>query len=82
MCECECVLMYVPVYAHMSVQVVKRGVELRAKYIVKMDDDMCFNPENFLRQVEKAHDPKYAVYANYIWDKMVRNKITNLDRLV
>merc|ERR1712224_1042759 len=40
-----------------------------AKYIVKMDDDMCLSLARFSKLVKMAKEPKFAYIANMIWDR-------------
>lgn len=53
-------------------KVVKAGVLRGAKYIVKMDDDMCLSLGHLTKLVKSAKEPKYSYIANMIWDKKVR----------
>merc|ERR1719174_3195745 len=44
---------------------------LGAKFIVKMDDDMCIFVDKFLASVQARRDPTFAYISNHFWRKMV-----------
>lgn len=52
-----------------TLEVMKRGVLHKAKYIVKMDDNFCMDLKAFIKQVKQARDPKYGYFANSIQDE-------------
>lgn len=51
-----------------TLEIIKRGVLRGAKYVVKMDDDKCLDPDHFRELIQRANDPEYGYYAIYSWD--------------
>ena len=44
------------------IQTVKRGVMRGAKYIVKMNDHQCLNPEELEKLIKEVEEPEYGYF--------------------
>lgn len=63
-----------------TLEVIKRGVLRRARYIIKMDDDKCLDPDKLQKLLDKNHDPEYGYFAIFLWNTKYYNSQLGVDK--